>query len=202
MRHHGDWPRLLGVLILLALTGGWVVSDLSAAQAAASSAAEVREGTEGRVDRAVAEQVFERLKQLAGEWESRSTAGWEGSEQFAVLARGSVVLATFRFKDAQAGGMATVMHMDGDRVLLTHYCEARNQPRLVLSRVEDGGRTAIFTFLDGTNMASRDAGHMDKVVFRFQDNDHYTSQWTWYQGGQEKWLEEITYTRVHERSQR
>jgi len=92
--------------------------------------------------------------------------------------------------------------MDGDRLLLTHYCEARNQPRLVLSRVEDDGRTAVFSFLDGTNMASRDSGHMDKVVIRFQDDDHYTSQWTWYQGGEERWLEEITHTRIHEQSQR
>lgn len=41
----------------------------------------------------------------------------------------------------------------------------------------------------------RDKGHMDKVVIRLVDDDHFTSQWTWYQAGKEQWLEEIRYER-------
>lgn len=37
---------------------------------------------------------------------------------------------------------------------------------------------------------------MDKVVISFVDDTHFTSQWTWYQDGKEKWLEEIKYERV------
>ena len=40
-----------------------------------------------------------------------------------------------------------------------------------------------------------DKGHMDKVVIRFVDDTHFTSQWTWYQEGKEQWLEEIKYER-------
>lgn len=192
MRHHGGWLNFVGIMTLLVMAGGWTGPNLSAGEPV----------TVGGVSRAETLQVFERLKMQAGKWEGRSTAGWEGTAQHTVMARGSVVLVTSRFNDAEHDGMATAMHMDGDRLLLTHYCEAKNQPRLVLSRVEDEGRTAIFTFLDGTNMASRDSGHMDKAIIRFQDDDHYTSQWTWYQGGQERWLEEITHSRVHEQSQR
>jgi hypothetical protein len=32
---------------------------------------------------------------------------------------------------------------------------------------------------------------MDKAVFRWLDDDHYSSRWTWYEGGQERWMEEI-----------
>jgi len=179
-------------MTLLVSASGWTGASLSAGEPVAV----------GSVSREEALQVFERLKKQAGEWAGSSTAGWEGTARHTVMARGSVVLVTSKFNDAEHDGMATAMHMDGDRLLLTHYCEAKNQPRLALSRVEDDGRTAIFTFFDGTNMTSRDRGHMDKVIIRFQDDDHYTSQWTWYQGGQERWLEEITHSRVHEQSQR
>jgi hypothetical protein len=192
MKQWSGWLKILGLAVLSGLASGWSVTALLAGDPAAT----------GSVTREQALQVFERLKSQAGEWEGRSTAGWEGTARHVVMARGSVVLVTSKFKDAAHDGMATAMHLDGDRLLLTHYCEARNQPRLVLSRVEDGGRTAVFTFLDATNMASRDSGHMDKVVIRFQDDDHYTSQWTWYQDGQERWLEEITHTRIHAQSQR
>jgi hypothetical protein len=34
-------------------------------------------------------------------------------------------------------------------------------------------------------MPSRNRGHMDKAVFRFIDDNHVSSQWTWYQDGKE-----------------
>ena len=89
-----------------------------------------------------------------------------------------------------------MFHMDGDRLLLTHYCVAGNQPRLVLSSVEEGGRLITFMFLDGTNLPSRDKGHMDKVVLRLVDDGHFTEQWTWYQGGKEQWMEKIEQRRL------
>jgi hypothetical protein len=36
---------------------------------------------------------------------------------------------------------------------------------------------------------------MDKAVFRFEDADHVTTRWTWYQDGQERWMESIRLTR-------
>ena len=86
--------------------------------------------------------------------------------------------------------------MDGDRLLLTHYCVAKNQPRLMATEFSANGDTVTFTFLDGTGMKSRDVGHMDKVRMVFLDDDHFTSQWTWYQTGKEDWMEEILNERV------
>jgi hypothetical protein len=94
--------------------------------------------------------------------------------------------------------MVSMVHLDGERLLLTHYCVARNQPRLVASEFSDDGRTILFTFLDGTGMSSRDQGHMDKARFRFTGDDQYTTQWTWYQNGAERWLETIEKERVRE----
>ncbi len=92
--------------------------------------------------------------------------------------------------------MMTMYHLDGERLMLTHYCVAKNQPRLVATSFGDGGKTVTFSFIDGGNLPSRDRGHMDKAVFRFIDDNHTTSQWTWYQDGRERWMEEIQLERV------
>lgn len=145
-------------------------------------------------DRAL--EAFDHLKELQGEWRARSTRGWEETIQFEVTARGSVVVETNRFKDAPDRTMHTMYYIDGDRLMLTHYCEARNQPRLLASEIGEGGQRVVFTFVDGANIPSRTVGHMDKAVFRFIDRDHFTSQWTWYQDGEESWMEEIVHERV------
>ena len=148
-------------------------------------------------NKAAALTALERFKSLAGEWEGKSTAGWAGAATYSVIARGSAVLSASKHS-AHPGddeSMATVYHLDGDRLLLTHYCVARNQPRLVATKVDNDGRRIEFTFVDGTNLASRNAGHMDRAVFEFHDANRFSSRWTWYQDGQERWMEDITYTR-------
>ncbi len=135
-----------------------------------------------------ARSAFARFKELAGRWKGQSTRGWTDTSTIRVIAGGSVVeMASF---DAHPGEeMRTLFHLDGDRLLLTHYCVAGNQPRLMATRFEPEGVT--FTYLDATGIASRETGHMDKAVYRFLGKDRYVSRWTWYQGGQERWLEEI-----------
>ena len=154
-------------------------------------------GGQSGVDAAAARAAFERFTSLAGEWEGKSSAGWTGVNTYTVIARGSAVLGTSKHgaHPGEDEAMATVHHLDGERLLLTHYCVARNQPRLVATKIDHGGRRIEFTFLDGTNLPSRNAGHMDRAVFDFQDHDRFTSRWTWYQDGQQRWMEEITYTR-------
>jgi hypothetical protein len=139
--------------------------------------------------------TFERLKKLDGKWIGRSTKGWQEEITFKTIAQGSVVHES-SFDAHPNETMATMYYLDGNRLLLTHYCVSKTQPRLLATGFEDNGRKITFTFVDATNLASRDKGHMDKVVFNFIDEDHFTSQWTWYQAGKEQWLEEIRYERA------
>jgi hypothetical protein len=139
--------------------------------------------------------VFERLKALAGTWQGRSTRGWTDRVTIQVIAAGSAVL--FDSFDAHPNErMLTLVHPDGERLLLTHYCVAGNQPRLVLSQVEEDGRLLRFRFLDGGNLPSRDRGHMDSLALRLVDADRFTERWTWYQDGNERWMEEIEMRRA------
>ncbi|NOT01020.1 MAG: VOC family protein [Phycisphaerales bacterium] len=147
------------------------------------------------VAKELAVRAFDRLKALSGEWEGVSTKGWKERIQYEAMAAGSCVMET-SFDAHPNEQMVTMFCMDGERLLLTHYCVAKNQPRLLLTEAADDLSALTFTFLDGTNLPSRDKGHMDKVVFKFESPEKFTSQWTWYQDGKENWLEEIAHTRL------
>jgi hypothetical protein len=144
---------------------------------------------------AAARTAFARFQSLEGTWRGKSTRGWEEETTYRTIAGGSAVLAT-SFDAHPRETMATVFYLDGDALGLTHYCVARNAPRLRATRIEDGGRTVHFSFVDGANLRSRDQGHMDSVVFRFRDDGTVTSRWTWYQDGKQRWMEEIERRRV------
>ena len=142
-----------------------------------------------------ARALFERIKSLEGQWRGKSTKGWEDTTTVRVIAGGSVVM--FTNFDAHPGEtMATMVHLDGDRVLLTHYCVAKNQPRLVATAYDPKAGTATFEYLDGTGLPSRDKGHMDKLLLTIVGGDTYRSRWTWYQNGKESWMEDIENIRL------
>lgn len=142
-----------------------------------------------------AKAAFERFKTLEGEWIGRSTKGWEERVSYKTIAAGSCVLES-SFDAHPNEMMLTLVHMDIDRLMLTHYCVARNQPRLLATRISESGDEILFTFLDGTNMKSRDAGHMDSCRVVFEGPDVVITQWTWYAKGQENWMEEIRLERL------
>ena len=143
-----------------------------------------------------AKQQFERMKRMAGTWQGKSTKGWENRVDVRIIARGSAILSTSEFIGENGEGMATLYYLDNGQLKLTHYCEARNQPTLVLSDLSDDGKRAEFTFQSGTGMASRDTGHMDRLVVRFEGDDVHHDRWSWYAKGKESWMEDIEYRRV------
>jgi hypothetical protein len=66
--------------------------------------------------------------------------------------------------------------MDNNRLLMTHYCSAMNQPRMQ-AEVSPDGKTIVFSFVDGTNIAKPSAGHMQKMILTMQDQDHFAEKW-------------------------
>jgi hypothetical protein len=154
------------------------------------------------VPAAAAREAFERIKALSGRWRGGSTKGWTDEVRIRPIAGGSAVVEDGGGSPAGENGahpgeeMMTVFYLDGDRLMLTHYCVARNHPRLVASAIADGGRSLRFRFVDGANLESRDRGHMDSVVMRIDGPDRFTSRWTWFDHGRSKWTEAIERVRV------
>src|SRR5438128_7045858 len=94
-------------------------------------------GAERAVTAADAKALFARLTKLEGKWTARSTKGWTETNTYDVAAKGSVVVNRSFFEGEANDGMMTTFYLDGDRLLLTHYCEARNQPTLVAATIDD-----------------------------------------------------------------
>ena len=77
-----------------------------------------------------------------------------------------------------------MFNLDGpDKLLMTHYCGAGNQPRMQAS-VSPDGKTITFNFIDATNLAP-DAGHMQRMVLTMLDDNHHTEDWTFIDHGKE-----------------
>lgn len=126
---------------------------------------------------------FERLKSLAGEWEGKNREGQPARATYEVTANGSAVVETLSAGEMHS--MITVYHRDGDRLMMTHYCGAGNQPRMRSEKAAEPG-VLRFAFVDATNLPGPDAGHMHRLALRFPDPGHLRQEWTWTEKGQEK----------------
>lgn len=116
-----------------------------------------------------AEAAYARLLTLAGRWESVSAKGTVIRLTFEPIARASALVERY---EAGSTVTQTVYHLDGERLLLTHYCAQGNQSRLVATLGVAGG-TIPFTFLDVTNLSGADASRMVGCEFVFDDADHF-----------------------------
>ena len=140
-----------------------------------------------------AKAAFAQLKTLVGEWQADSSMG-KVHLSYELIAGGTSLVE--RETGEQTPSMMTVYHLDGGRLLLTHYCMAGNQPRMQAQKFNPETGDLEFRFLDATNLTSPTAGHMHNVRIRFVDNDHLESEWQFYENGQKKMAENAQYTRV------
>jgi hypothetical protein len=127
-----------------------------------------------------AQKAFATIKNMPGTWEGDSRMG-PVQVTFKVISGGSAVQSEILGNE----DMISMFNMDGaDRLLMTHYCAAQNQPRMQAS-VSADGKTITFNYIDATNLASPDAGHMQKMVLTLVDDNHHTEEWTFADHGKE-----------------
>ena len=124
---------------------------------------------------------FEQLKSVAGQWEGKANGDQTVAVSFRETSGGTALLSEITGKE----DMISMIHMDGPgRLLLTHYCAAGNQPRM-LGTVSPDGRVFAFDFLDATNLPHTDDGHMKRVVISIIDPNHHTEEWVFVNHGKE-----------------
>ena len=105
-----------------------------------------------------AKAAFERLKGLAGTWETRVDQNPPG------VATCMVVLEVMN-------GMATAYHLDKDTLMLTHYCGGGNQPRMRAKSVSSDGRHIAFQMYDITNHPNaRTSSYTSALDVRFAED--------------------------------
>lgn len=133
--------------------------------------------------------AFAQLKTLAGNWKGKAVMGHLGGKDIGavyvslrVTSGGAAIMHEMvpegRSADPSDGDNdpITMLYMDGERLMLTHYCDSgKNRPRMT-GKLSADGKKVEFDFLDvagGTKF-----GHMHRAVFTFIDADHHTEDWT------------------------
>jgi hypothetical protein len=128
-----------------------------------------------------AQKSFEELKSLDGSWEGKTPDGQTVQVAYRVTGNGSAVMSEIKGH----ADMISMFNLDGERLLMTHYCGAGNQPRMVASTSPDG-KALTFDFLDATNLASADDGHMTRLVLSMPDANHHTEEWIYSDHGKQE----------------
>ena len=134
-----------------------------------------------------AQKSFDRLKTLEGSWEGHVTtlppqAAIEGKLMQVSLRATSMgnALVHEMTGEGRPDDPITMLYLDGDRLLLTHYCDAGNRPRMAGTMSPDG-KTVEFDFLDVAG--STEYGHMHHALFTIIDANHHTEDWTYMEPG-------------------
>jgi hypothetical protein len=137
-----------------------------------------------------AKAVFTSLKTLAGAWEGQLTTdlkepdptlpqGAKVKVWLRVTSMGNALMHEMKM-EGRPDNPITMLYLDEGRLLLTHYCDAGNRPRMVAKPSTDG-KTVAFEFLDVTGPIKY--GHMHDAAFTMVDADHHVEEWTFHLAG-------------------
>jgi hypothetical protein len=171
----GDMKLVLAVLLLLVATG-------NAQSAAIDSPA-----------------AFQRLTSLVGDWEGRSE--WTGARTgtgkmnatYYLTGNSSALVENLLVEGSPV--MTTVYHLDHSDIRMTHFCAAKNQPRLKASKIDLQKGVIDFTFIDVTNVPSLDAPFVHGLEIQLLDPDKIALTFTFEAAGK-KSFERIDLERV------
>jgi hypothetical protein len=140
-------------------------------------------------------EAFTQLKTLVGHWEEQKASDFKATLDIELTAGGSTLLERFRMIDqGKPVEMITMYYVDGGQLKLTHYCEAGNQPTMRGSYAPES-KTLTFNFENATNLKSANDGHMHHAVYKFIDNDHFQTTWTFQKDQKDAFTEDVIYVR-------
>lgn len=123
---------------------------------------------------------LERLKKLTGTWTTETKETGATTVTYRVTSGGSTVMETLM--PGTAHEMVTMYHLDGDELILTHYCALGNQPRMKAQKDSKEG-TLDFRCAGGSNVKCPGEAHMHSLAMTFVDADHLRHEWTLMKGG-------------------
>ena len=151
-----------------------------------------------------AQKSFEALKGLAGTWEGTLTpvppvknfGGARVKVVIRVTSKGNALMHEMTIAGLPDDPI-TMLYLDGDRLMLTHYCDMGNRPRMA-GKLSPDGKTVAFEVLDISGSTQR--GHMADAVFTVVDADHHTEEWASVMPGGKRMLGRYDLKRTKEAS--
>jgi hypothetical protein len=136
--------------------------------------------------------AFDQLKVLAGHWEGTNSAGKKVEVSYELISNGSVLME--RLHPGNEPDMITMYSLDGDRILVTHYCSMGNQPTMQTAASPAANGKLDFTFLRLAGAKSPGEGHMAALTVSMPDKNHLVQTWTFDDHGKTM-TENFTYAR-------
>jgi hypothetical protein len=138
---------------------------------------------------------FAQLKSLVGHWEEQKVSENKSTLDVELTAGGTTVLEkSHMVEQGKPVEMITMYYLDGGQVKLTHYCMAGNQPTMHGTYAAET-KTLTFDFEKATNLKSANDGHMHHAVYKFIDNDHFQTTWTFQKDQKDAFTEDVIYAR-------
>ena len=130
-----------------------------------------------------AESAFDTLKGLAGEWKGKSEDGEAVILTYEVSSGGTIVIE--KLAPGTHPCMTTVYHRDKDTLMMTHYCNMDNQPRMRMKSFDAAKNSMFFDFIDITNLNNEKEGYIQKLLLSIPDKQHLDQDWTFTKDGKE-----------------
>ncbi len=128
-------------------------------------------------------EALELMKGLAGEWQGTMPEKSDApplTVTYRVTSAGSAVMETlFPGSDHE---MVTMYYLDGDKLVLTHYCAMANQPHMALQK-SSTPQELVFDFTGGSNVNPRKDSHMHSARIHLINADTLAAEWTPYKEG-------------------
>lgn len=143
-----------------------------------------------------AESAFEFLKSMNGTWQRTGGSHDYGTKSpistFRVSGAGSSIIETIFPNDPSE--MITVYHMDGNDLLLTHYCALHNAPVMKFQKTSQPGEIK-FVFNGGTNFNPKVDMHVHEGHMKIVNDGTIKATFTVYNDGKAQQAMTATLTR-------
>ena len=124
-------------------------------------------------DAGAREQLFSAVKRLEGTWHNADGHGPESSTTFALTSGGSVVRETM-FPGTEHE-MVNMYALDGDGLVMTHYCAGGNQPTMRATALENN--SLAFRFESVRDLKAADEVYMGEMTLTFLGDGTVEQHW-------------------------
>jgi hypothetical protein len=131
-------------------------------------------------DKTKSEEAFDRLAALKGEWKGQID-GVNTTLIYALTANGSALMEECR--PEKGPEMITMFTVDGDHLIATHYCSAKNQPQMATSAITDVQKPLEFSLVRVTGLKSPNDFYNTGLTVIQEDKNHLTQEWSYQSKG-------------------
>jgi hypothetical protein len=125
-------------------------------------------------DKTKSEDAFDRLTSLKGQWVGEAF-GVKTTLIYTLTANDSALMEQCR--PEKGSEMITIFTIDGDHLIATHYCSAKNQPQMATPAITDAQKPLAFSLVRVTGLKSPDAFHNTGLTVIQEDNNHLIQEW-------------------------